>query len=180
MINELIFTNYLLLNLYLNIFINTNIQHFMWKYAIAKLYILWFGWNFVLDYIIHSCKYSDRLDLALSAENLVIEFQLPPLMILCWWKPRSNLNVFISIYVTLCNFNGSYIKKYCFEIPSRDFKSIKINCNIGFQALYQNMNPTYSIMQWKYESFQWEMPCLKKLKRWKILSALRWSIITNY
>ena len=28
------------------------------------------------------------------------------------------------------------LKKYCFEIPSRDFKSMKTNGSIGFQALH--------------------------------------------
>ena len=36
-------------------------------------------------------------------------------------------------------FFDSTLKKYCFEIPSHDFKSININGGIGFQAPYSNM-----------------------------------------
>ena len=31
---------------------------------------------------------------------------------------------------------GDTLTKYCFEIPSRDFNTIKTNGNIGFQALH--------------------------------------------
>ena len=48
---------------------------------------------------------------------------------------RSNNNGYISIYVTFYHFVRD-IKRHYFEIPSRDFKSIKIDDNIGFQALH--------------------------------------------
>ena len=107
---------------------------------------------------------------------------IAPLMILCWWKPRSNLNVFMSIYVTLYNFNGWYIKKYGFEIPSRDFKSIKINCNNGLKLFTRIRTPLMALCNENTNHFNGKCLVWRHQKGGKYLvSDVKYNrAITNY
>ena len=97
-------------------------------------------------------------------------------------KSRSNLNVFMSIYVTLYNFNGWYIKKYGFEIPSRDFKSIKINCNNGLKLFTRIRTPLMALCNENTNHFNGKCLVWRHQKGGKYLvSDVKYNrAITNY